>query len=94
MGNGRLDAISNAIQKQLEIDYTDLIYKQHALGTGSEANAISYVGITGKNGTEYWGTGIDTDIMISSVKAHFSAVNNMVTSLQLPIKIEYSHSRE
>ncbi|MBM7603082.1 2-isopropylmalate synthase [Metabacillus crassostreae] len=80
VGNGRLDAISNALQTQLDITYTDLVYKQHALEVGSRSNAVSYVGITARHGTIYWGCGIDTDIMNSSVKALFSAVNNLVSS--------------
>ncbi len=81
VGNGRLDAISNALQIQLGIEFTDLVYKQHALEIGSASNAVSYVGITAKDGAIYWGCGIDTDIMTSSVKALFSAVNNMVSRL-------------
>ncbi|MCH1625677.1 2-isopropylmalate synthase [Ferdinandcohnia quinoae] len=94
VGNGRLDAISNAIQAQLDINYTDLVYKQHALEIGSRSNAISYVGITGQNGTVYWGCGIDTDIMNSSVKALFSAVNNMISNLKLLVEKEYIHSKK
>jgi len=93
VGNGRLDAVSNALQTQLGIDYKDLVYKQHALEIGSGSNAVSYVGITAKNGAVYWGCGIDTDIMTSSVKALLSAVNNMVSSLQLPVEKEFSHSK-
>ncbi|MDQ0970632.1 2-isopropylmalate synthase [Neobacillus niacini] len=85
VGNGRLDAISNVLQTQLEIQYKDLVYKEHALEIGSKSNAVSYVGITGMDGTVYWGCGIDPDIMTSSVKALFSAVNNMVTTLNAPI---------
>ncbi|MEH6992395.1 2-isopropylmalate synthase [Neobacillus drentensis] len=84
-GNGRLDAISNILQTQLGIEYKDLVYKEHALESGSQSNAVSYVGITSMDGAEYWGSGIDADIMTSSVKALFSAVNNMVTSLKAPI---------
>ncbi|PFP24806.1 2-isopropylmalate synthase [Bacillus sp. AFS073361] len=93
VGNGRLDAVSNALQTQLGIDYKDLVYKQHALEIGSGSNAVSYVGITARNGAVYWGCGIDTDIMTSSVKALFSAVNNMVSSLQLSVEKEFIHSK-
>jgi 2-isopropylmalate synthase len=89
-GNGRLDAISNALQTKLGIQYKDLVYKEHALEIGSKSNAVSYVGITDLNGTVYWGCGIDADIMTSSVKALFSAVNNMVTILNAPIGKEFS----
>ncbi|MCV9885496.1 2-isopropylmalate synthase [Metabacillus halosaccharovorans] len=80
-GNGRLDAISNAIQNHLNIDYKDLVYKEHALEIGSGSKAVSYVGITAEDGTIYWGCGIDVDIMTSSVKALFSAINKMVSNL-------------
>lgn len=86
VGNGRLDAISNAVQNGLNIKYSDLVYKQHALEVGSSSKAISYVGITAENGKVYWGSGIDTDIMTSSVKALFSAINNMVTNLQITVQ--------
>ncbi|CAG7647973.1 2-isopropylmalate synthase [Paenibacillus solanacearum] len=76
-GNGRLDAISNALQTHLRIDYTDLFYYEHALETGSKSQAISYIGITASDGNVYWGCGIDVDIMTSSIKALFSAVNQM-----------------
>lgn len=74
-GNGRLDAISNALQTELGLNYTDLIYTEHALETGSKSQAVSYIGITASDGSIYWGCGIDVDIMTSSVKALFSAVN-------------------
>lgn len=78
VGNGRLDAISQVIQSELNISYSNLLYKEHALGTGSDSKAVSYVGITNESGTVYWGCGIDVDIMTSSIKALFSAVNKLV----------------
>ncbi|MNJ69231.1 2-isopropylmalate synthase [compost metagenome] len=76
-GNGRLDAISNALQTKLGVSYSNLMYKEHALEVGSGSQAVSYVGITAADGKVHWGCGIDVDIMTSSVKALFSAVNNM-----------------
>ncbi len=92
-GNGRLDAISNVLQNQLGIHYTDLVYKEHALEIGSGSKAVSYVGITTLDGTVYWGCGIDVDIMTSSVKALFSAINNMVSNL-LPVEKEFIPSKK
>lgn len=86
-GNGRLDAISSVLQKQLGIEYSDLVYKEHALELGSGSKAVSYVGIKALDGTVYWGCGIDVDIMTSSVKALFSAINKMVSNL-LPVEKE------
>ncbi|MNS62155.1 2-isopropylmalate synthase [compost metagenome] len=76
-GSGRLDSISNALQSYLGFEYSDLVYKEHALEIGSKSQAVSYIGITASDNTVYWGCGIDVDIMTSSIKALFSAVNQM-----------------
>ena len=74
-GNGRLDAVSNAIKENLGIQYQDLTYTEHALEQGSKSRAAAYVGITGKDGRITWGVGVDSDIITASVKALFSAIN-------------------
>ena len=66
-GNGRLDAISNALQEHLGVTYTDLSYKEHALESGSKSQAVSYICVTAPDGKSYWGCGIHNDIMTSSV---------------------------
>ena len=76
-GNGRLDSVSNALKDLLGVDYTLESYTQHALEGKSSAEAASYVSIQ-YDGNTYWGTGIDSDIIVSSVKALVSAVNIMI----------------
>ena len=76
-GNGRLDAISNALQTNLGLSYTNLTYSEHALEIGQTSRAISYISITGAEGKVYWGAGLDTDIITSSILALFSAINRM-----------------
>ncbi len=76
-GNGRLDAISNAIKQQLGISYSDLTYEEHALTKGSTSKAISYVSIADEKGNHVWGAGINDDIIASSIQALFSAVNRL-----------------
>ena len=76
-GNGRLDAISNALQENLGLRYTNLTYSEHALEIGQTSRAISYISITGEDGKVYWGAGTDTDIITSSILALFSAINRM-----------------
>ncbi|MBP1930309.1 2-isopropylmalate synthase [Ammoniphilus resinae] len=78
-GNGRLDAITNGLQENLGITFDNLVYKEHALEIGSKSQAVSYIGITSPTGTIHWGSGIHTDIMTSTVKALFSAINKMMT---------------
>ena len=77
-GNGRLDAVSNAIRSYIGVEYTINTYTEHALEIGSASKAVSYVEITDKDGKSFWGTGIDNDIITSSIKALVSAVNNMI----------------
>ena len=76
-GNGRLDAISNAIQENTDVKYTDLTYSEHALEIGSTSRAMAYIGVTGTDGKITWGAGMDTDIITASVMALFSAINRM-----------------
>ena len=76
-GNGRLDAISNALQTNLNIKYHDLTYNEHALEIGQSARAIAYISITGEDGKSTWGAGMDTDIINASIRALFSAINRM-----------------
>jgi 2-isopropylmalate synthase len=86
-GNGRLDAVSNAIKMLFGLDYTLTGYEQHALTDSSSAKAISYVGVE-YNGKVYWGAGVDDDIIKSSYKALISAVNNLMIENKLPEWLE------
>ncbi|MGM9643761.1 MAG: 2-isopropylmalate synthase [Eubacteriales bacterium] len=74
-GNGRLDAVSNALKKNLGISYSNLTYTEHALDQGSSSQAVSYVSITDDKGKVSWGAGIHDDIIASSICALFSAIN-------------------
>ena len=76
-GNGRLDAISNALQENLGISYKNLTYNEHALEIGSTSRAMAYIGITAENGKVTWGAGMDTDIITASAMALVSAINRM-----------------
>ncbi|MBO6162933.1 MAG: 2-isopropylmalate synthase [Eubacterium sp.] len=75
-GNGRLDAISNALKRHFHIDYSLITYEEHAITRGSNSKACAYVGIqmTG-SGKVYWGAGIQDDIIVASTYALISAVN-------------------
>ncbi len=77
-GNGRLDAVSNAIKEHLGLKFSDLTYEEHALTQGSSSQAITYVSITTENGKKVWGAGIHDDIIASSINALFSAVNRNI----------------
>ncbi len=75
-GNGRLDAISNAIMKHFDIRFSLVTYEEHALQVGSDSQACAYVGIEvdGAQGI-VWGAGIKSDIIDASAFALISALN-------------------
>ena len=75
-GNGRLDAVSNTIKQYFGVSYELSTYEEHALSQGSSSKAMAYVGITcgGKN---YWGAGMDEDIIKASIHAIVVAVNKL-----------------
>ena len=77
-GNGRLDAVSNAVKNRLGIEFSDLTYEEHALSSGSSSKAITYVSIVRENGIKVWGAGIHDDIIASSINALFSAINRSI----------------
>ena len=77
-GNGRLDAVSNAVKKYLDIEFSQLTYEEHALTSGSSSQAITYVSIVRENGEKVWGAGIHDDIIASSINALFSAINRSI----------------
>ena len=77
-GNGRFDAVNNALKQQFNLDYTNLTYSEHAMEIGATSRAIAYVGITDKYNKTYFGAGIDTDITTASIKALLSAINRAI----------------
>jgi 2-isopropylmalate synthase len=78
-GNGPIaafvDALNAAGVPKCEVAY----YKEHALGSGSEASAIAYILLRLADGTSRWGAGLDTNIELASIKAVVSALNRAST---------------
>lgn len=77
-GNGRLDAVSNALRDNTDLTFDILDYKEHSLSKGSTSKAVSYVKIIDCRKKFQWGVGLDRDIIASSVKALFSSINRAV----------------
>ena len=78
-GNGRLNAVANALMKFYRLDFNLEVYEEHALEKSSSSRAIAYVGIRSpKTDKMYWGAGVDVDIIRASINALLTAVNNMV----------------
>lgn len=75
-GNGRLDAVSNALKKAYNLDFSLVTYQEHALEQSSSSKAIAYVGIQTPSGKLAWGAGVDSDIIHASIDALITAINN------------------
>ena len=75
-GNGRLDAVSNAVKEATGLDFHFETYSEHALEKGSTSQAVAYVGLGWpEDGTVTWGAGTDHDIIKAGIFALVSAIN-------------------
>ena len=86
IGNGRLDAVNNALRNIVKNDYTIAEYHEHALTTTSKSQAVAYVCVE-YGDKKVWGVGIHNDIIAASVSALVSAINKMLVDI-LPQKTE------
>ncbi|WJK43798.1 2-isopropylmalate synthase [Solwaraspora sp. WMMA2056] len=73
VGNGPIDAYVNALQS-VRVGVRVLDYHEHALSAGGDAQAAAYVECEVGDRT-VWGVGLDSNIVIASVRAVTSAVN-------------------
>jgi len=72
-GNGPISAFIDVLAQQgLSVRVLD--YIEHTMGSGSNANAASYMELD-VQGKVLWGAGIDGDITVASLKAIISGVN-------------------
>lgn len=73
-GNGRLDAVSDALGKA-GIDAHIAAYSEHALEKGSDSRAAAYVGIETACGSIVWGAGEHHDTITAATMGLISAIN-------------------
>ncbi len=77
-GNGPVAAFVNVLQS-LGFDVTVYDYVEHAMSSGGDAQAASYIELQ-VDGDRLWGVGIDGDISTSSLRAIVSGVNRSIRS--------------
>jgi len=75
VGNGPIDAFVNAINAELGLDIGVADYAEHAVESGSDASAVSYVQLDDSKGHLSWGVGMHPSIVSASLRAVVSAVN-------------------
>ena len=80
-GNGPLEALVASLPIDVEI----MDYHQHAIGSGSDAQAAAYIELRLPEQRPVFGVGIDGNITTASIRALFSALNRAKASAQ-PLK--------
>lgn len=78
IGNGPIDAVQRGLEKELGINIKVLDYNEHALRSGSNAQAASYIHLMDQDtGRVTYGVGVSSNITKSSIRGIFSAVNRL-----------------
>ena len=77
-GKGLIASVLATLKEAFGLDLEVLDYSEHALGTGTDAQAAAYLECTTPDGRTVWGIGIDQDVATASVRAILSAANGTV----------------
>ena len=78
VGNGPIDAVQRGLEDALGIQIKVLDYNEHALRSGSNAQAASYIHLMDQDtGRVTYGVGLSSNITKSSIRGIFSAVNRL-----------------
>jgi 2-isopropylmalate synthase len=76
-GNGPIAAFVQALQNAGSPQFEVSNYREHALGSGADSSAISYIQVRTADGQSRWGAAVDTNIELASIKAVLSALNRL-----------------
>ena len=78
-GNGPIDAFFNALHN-IGLDHYDFVsYSEHAISTGANSKAVSYIQLEHK-GETLFGVGVDSNISIASIKGILCAINRNLSA--------------
>lgn len=75
VGNGPIDAASNAIKQVLNSPVEIVDYHEHAIGEGSGVTAVCYLELRTDDTSTRFGVAKDSNIMTAAVKALLSGIN-------------------
>ena len=78
-GNGPIAALSDAFARRYGITVKVREYHEHAMSTGSDANAAAYIEAD-VDDEAWWGVGIHASIVTASLRAIVNAVDRAVTA--------------
>lgn len=78
-GNGPIDAFFHALESVGVCNYHFVDYSQHAISTGSDSKAVSYIQLMTPQGKNIFGVGISSNIYRSSLFGVLNAINRAET---------------
>lgn len=81
LGEGALSAFCTAMACALNSEMEIIHYDQHALGEGSEANAVAYVQVK-INGRRYCGIAKNSDVISANFNAILACINQSVSDIK------------
>lgn len=74
-GNGPIDAFFNALKGVGINNYEFMSYSQHAISSGSDSRAVSYIQLKTPRGNDIFGVGIDHNVNFASILGVLNAIN-------------------
>ncbi len=78
-GNGPIDAFFNALKGVGINNYEFMSYSQHAISSGSDSKAVSYIQLKTPRGNDIFGVGIDHNVNFASILGVLNAINRSET---------------
>lgn len=75
VGNGPIDAFFNAIRTVGIQDYRFVSYHEHAMNSGADSKAVSYIQLETPEKKTLFGVGLDSNISLASIKGIICAIN-------------------
>lgn len=79
IGNGTIDAAVKALGGNIRV----IDYHEHALGTGSEVEAVCYIEMQIDDGPAMFGVGVHRNIISAAIKAIFNGLNRCSDNVTL-----------
>lgn len=82
IGNGTIDAAIKALGGNIRV----IDYHEHALGTGSEVEAVCYIEMQIDDGPAIFGVGVHRNIINAAIKAIFNGLNRCSDNVTLEVQ--------
>jgi 2-isopropylmalate synthase len=85
-GNGPIDAFVHALNKEFGFEVRILDYDEHAVGSGADATAVSFVALRSGDSDPVAGVGMHRNILTASLNAIMSALNRAIGDQRISLK--------